>query len=224
VSASNAVIVDFPLRGEWVPVHSPATRIPSHGTDQLGQRYAFDFWRVDERRSGYHPARTLRLILWGVPTNECYGYGEPIHTAFDGEVVRAEDGYGERNHLHPARELWRLLRTAATFRPERAYAVAGNHVVVRGGDYYGLYAHLAPGSVQVSPGAIVQAGEVLGTVGSTGNSTAPHLHFQLMDSVDPVRAAGVACRFREYETRREGRWELVEGGIPAVGERIRSVR
>ena len=30
-------IVDFPLRGEWVAVHTPGSRIPSHGTDMLGQ-------------------------------------------------------------------------------------------------------------------------------------------------------------------------------------------
>ena len=51
-----AVVVDFPLRGEdWVAVNSPADRIPSHGVDILGQRYAFDFVRVDGRRPGFHP-------------------------------------------------------------------------------------------------------------------------------------------------------------------------
>ena len=36
----GATVVDFPLRGErWVAVNAPGDRIPSHGTDQLGQRY-----------------------------------------------------------------------------------------------------------------------------------------------------------------------------------------
>ena len=40
---AHAVVVDFPLQGDWwVAVNSPADRIPSHGTDLLGQRYAFD--------------------------------------------------------------------------------------------------------------------------------------------------------------------------------------
>ena len=35
------VVVDFPLRGEnWMAVTTPAHRVPSHGTDMLGQRYA----------------------------------------------------------------------------------------------------------------------------------------------------------------------------------------
>ena len=63
------------------------------------------------------------------------------------------------------------------------------------GGTYALYAHLAPGSVAVSPGQRVRVGEVLGRVGHSGNSTAPHLHFQLMDSPDPWQARGIPCAF-----------------------------
>ena len=55
----EAVIVDFPLRGEgWVAVNTPGDRIPSHGTDMLGQRFAYDLLKVDARGPGlrYHPA------------------------------------------------------------------------------------------------------------------------------------------------------------------------
>ncbi|HJS27439.1 MAG TPA: M23 family peptidase, partial [Actinomycetota bacterium] len=41
----DPVVVGFPLRGEWAAATTPAHRIPSHGTDMLGQRYAFDFVR-----------------------------------------------------------------------------------------------------------------------------------------------------------------------------------
>ena len=46
-------------------------------------------------------------------------------------------------------------------------------------DYVTLYAHLD--RVLVKEGEIVGQGQVLGTVGSTGNSTGPHLHFELRD-------------------------------------------
>ena len=54
----NPVVVDFPLRGEgWMAVTTPAHRVPSHGTDMLGQRYAYDLLIVDSRRGAhYHPA------------------------------------------------------------------------------------------------------------------------------------------------------------------------
>jgi murein DD-endopeptidase MepM/ murein hydrolase activator NlpD len=42
-----------------------------------------------------------------------------------------------------------------------------------------LYAHLAPGSIEVAPGQKVRAGQILGLSGSTGFSTGPHLHFAI---------------------------------------------
>jgi murein DD-endopeptidase MepM/ murein hydrolase activator NlpD len=64
---------------------------------------------------------------------------------------------------------------------------------------------------------------MIGRVGHTGNSTVPHLHFQLMDSADPLKARGVPCAFREYLVDRDDRWERLESGIPRRHERIRSV-
>ncbi|ORT57967.1 hypothetical protein BKD26_21255 [Streptomyces sp. CB03238] len=71
----------------------------------------------------------------------------------------------------------------------------GIEVVVRhAGGWHSQYAHLAaPG---VSPGQPVVAGQVIGRSGNTGNSTGPHLHFEVRltpymgSAVDPVRWLG----------------------------------
>jgi Peptidase family M23 len=223
----HPIVVDFPLRGEWTVEQTPAHRIPSHGTDVLGMRYAYDFIRTDERkRSRVHPAGSLRWFLVGGRTRDCYGWGEPVHAASGGEVVDAIDGVPERQWVHPVRESWAALRTA------RAYMtgppsidqirVAGNHVTVRTAEAFALYAHLAPGSVAVRSGRRVSVGDVLGRVGHTGNSTAPHLHFQLMDSADALSARGIPCAFAAYLVQREDGWEHVRDGIPQRLERVRS--
>ncbi|MEM7539426.1 MAG: M23 family metallopeptidase [Chloroflexota bacterium] len=54
-------------------------------------------------------------------------------------------------------------------------------------DYVTLYAHLS--EIWVAEGDIIAQGQLLGVVGSTGNSTGPHLHFEIRDfgrRVDPI--------------------------------------
>jgi murein DD-endopeptidase MepM/ murein hydrolase activator NlpD len=222
---ANAVVVEFPLRDEgWVAVNSPADRIPSHGTDMLGQRYAYDFLRADQRaRLHYHPAGWLRTFLVGVPTRACYAWGAPVHAVFEGEVVRAVDGFPERDRVHPVREAALLVVNALTFTPARLPSIIGNHVVIRNGDLFAAFAHLAPGSITVRTGQAVQAGEVIGRIGHTGNSTTPHLHFQLMDAADPSVAMAVPCAFRTYEVLRAGVWQREHDGIPSKTDRIRGI-
>jgi hypothetical protein len=222
----DPAVVELPLRGEWSVERSPADRIPSHGTDLLGQRYAYDLVRTDHRRGFHlHPAGTLRFLLIGARTRDCYGWGQPVHAAFDGVVVQAVDGVPERRWLHPVRESWLAVKTTVGFarRGLDPLRLAGNHVIVAAGGTHALYAHLAPGSVAVTSGQQVRAGGVLGRVGHTGNSTAPHLHFHLLDSPDPLRARGIPCAFAAYLVERDGRWRRVERGVPHRRERVRSV-
>ena len=57
----------------------------------------------------------------------------------------------------------------------------GNSVMIKGDDgKYRLYAHLS--SVNTKVGAQVQAGDLIGKVGSTGNSTGPHLHYEVRNT------------------------------------------
>ena len=59
---------------------------------------------------------------------------------------------------------------------------AGNWVSIRiAPRRYLLYAHMVPGSVRVRTGQQVRRGQVIGLLGNSGNSSTPHLHFQVSD-------------------------------------------
>jgi len=63
----------------------------------------------------------------------------------------------------------------------------GNLVIVENGAYRTYYAHLS--SIPVSVGDEVKAGTVIGLSGSTGNSTGPHLHYEIRENkvaIDPA--------------------------------------
>lgn len=222
----NTVVVDFPLRGEWFTPNTPAKRIPSHGTHMLGETYAYDFVMVDWDRKGkpFFKRSILRHFLAGTPLTSCYGWGQSVYAPFDGAVIRASDGLAERKRVHPLSDLAVALRNASAFNPENpdVRGLAGNHVILQSGGVFALLAHLKQGSVCVAEGQTVRAGDLLGQVGHSGNSMAPHLHFQLMDSDDPRTMKGIPCAFRQYEVLKDGQWETVKNGIPSDQERFRA--
>lgn len=115
------------------------------------------------------------------------------------------------------------IQNGLTFRPSRLPAILGNHLIVRSGDVYAAFVHLAPGTVAVVEGQRLSIGDVIGRIGHTGNSTSPLLHFQLMDSADPMSAQGIACAFRAYEVERDGSWVRVTNGIPSRLDHLRSI-
>jgi len=173
----------------------------------------------------YRPSPLHYLVL-GVRLRDCFGWGQPIFSSTAGIVIQAEDGWPERDPVHPARDLALMLKHALTFDIHRTAdlrQLSGNYIIIETSDGYAVYAHAQTGSVMVSPGDKVAPGQQLAKVGHSGNSTAPHLHFHLMDHPDPRKAQGIPCCFRDYEVFHEGAWRLVQNGIPKDTDRIRKV-
>ncbi len=214
VELDSPIIIDFPLRGGWVAAHTPLRKIPSHGTNALGQRYAFDFLRTDSR-NGMHFFRDSILEYWlvGIPTKNCYCWQEFVYAPFDGEVILARDGLRERIRLHPVLDALVVVKNTISAnakailfgaRKVDLHLYLGNYVILKSKGAYALFAHLHPDSIAVEMGQSVREGDLLGKVGHTGNSTAPHLHFQLMDSADLLIAKGLPCAFKAYEVYHRG--------------------
>ncbi|WP_191876239.1 M23 family metallopeptidase [Streptomyces filipinensis] len=180
------VVLRSPLAGSgWLDGNGCCAQVTAHraagaplnGTDHFPERFAIDFVRLDSAD---------RLYTGAVDKVTSYAYyGVPVRAAAAGEIVSVVDGLPDST---PGRSPARL--------PLKDYA--GNHVVEKlpGGKYV-LYAHLKPGSTKgrVHPGQRVPAGAQLGQLGDSGNSDAPHLHFQVMNGPDPLASNGLPFVF-----------------------------
>jgi hypothetical protein len=221
-------VVDFPLRGDWITPNTPGTRIPSHGTDLFGERYAYDFVGIapGSQSLRFYRPNPLHYLFLGVRLQDCYGWGQPIFSVAAGVVVQAEDGCPERNPVHLVRDFSINLKNTRALNSKQMIdfrSLSGNFIIIETNNGYVVYAHAQTGSIKVFPGDKVIPGQQLANVGHSGNSTAPHLHFQLMDHPNPWKAQGIPCCFRDYEVFHNGNWQLVQNGIPKATDRIRKL-
>lgn len=208
--AVDPVHLAYPVRGRWRAENSPARRVPSHGTHLLGETYAVDLVGVDAR--GRSTPRRVPPLLGVEPPEQYVGFGRPVLAPRSGTVVLAHDG--EEDH-GARRSQMILLRYMASQRGrlQRGTAgLAGNHVVIEVGGVgadgaegeqgprarqgvFVLLAHLRRGSIAVEVGDQVRIGDQVAVCGNSGNSTQPHLHVQVTDSVDWDRARGIPMVF-----------------------------
>lgn len=226
IEMSNPIIVEFPLRGEWKAMNSPGDKVPSHGTNKLATRYAYDFIQVDWNRSGKpaYQGSFFDYLIHGKSLDKYYAYGKVFHSPFDGTVVAAENGYFENAKTNLFSDIANAYKHANYFDPNQddVRSIAGNYVVIKYSDnIYAALCHLKTNFVMVSVGQKVKKGEPVGKVGYSGNSMAPHLHFQLMDSSDIRSTNGLAAAFEKYELFQGKKWQPVTRAVPRSRDRIR---
>jgi hypothetical protein len=203
----DPVVVRAPVLGRWVAVNSPADRVPSHGVHAYGQSYAIDLVHQPDEGGTW---KAVRAWPPARPPRRFAGFGQPVYAVADGVVVKAT-GW-QRDHW--SRNSWLgLVFVFAEGTVREVFGprfLLGNHVILDlGGGVYAAYAHLRRGSVRVRPGQRVSAGERLAECGNSGNSSEPHVHFQLMDHRNVLVAAGLPVAFDRYETDGE-----VRAGVP----------
>jgi hypothetical protein len=178
VTTSAPIVLGPPLKGDrWVAAASCCDSyhrravLPINGARHLAQRYAIDWIRLtpDDRLASGDPKLNASYPQFGVDAI----------AAADATVVHVQEGMPEG--------------TPGSFAPGvTATNADGNAVILDlGGRRFALYAHLQPGSIRVREGERVKRGDVLGLVGNTGNSDAPHLHFHVMDGPSPLASNGV---------------------------------
>jgi murein DD-endopeptidase len=219
----KAVAISPPVRGEWAAFNGPSNSsghrrlvLALGGHVAIGQRFAIDFLQVDSSGHSYH----------GDPSkNEnYYAYGTPLLAVADGIVVETKDRIPQNVPGANSRAV-----------PINMVTVGGNHVAIDiGYGRYALYAHVQPGSLRVRVGDHVKRGQVVALLGNSGNSTEPHVHFQIADGPTFLSSEGIPYA-TDFEvvgncgiggtppaivcTRHAA--TMVKGGIPLMNELVR---
>ncbi len=192
VAEATDLVLDAPLRGPRFIAGDACCSNTRHmqaslalnGSLYTAQRFATDWEQLDAQGRIYvgDPRDPASYII----------YGNPVYAVADARVAAAVDGLPNS----PPGQLPAMLPIEQ---------VDGNHVVLDlGHGRYALYAHLQPGTVRVHAGETVRRGHLLGLVGTSGNSSEPHLHFQLMDHPSALAANGLPYRLRQFTAASRG--------------------
>lgn len=187
VSTQEAILMGPPLRGaKWVAADGCCTAerhvravMPINGKLVISQRFAIDWEQLDDQDR----------IFVGDPqdVNSYVCYGEEVLAVGEGRVVIAVDKYEDQ--IPGQMPVGITLEEAD-----------GNHVVIDlGGGNFAFYAHLIKDSVTVKSGDFVSRGQVIGLVGNTGNTIAPHLHFHMMSGPSTFGSNGIPYTIYEYD-------------------------
>ncbi|MEG0386042.1 MAG: M23 family metallopeptidase [Solibacillus sp.] len=162
----------MPISGEWFVFWGGANEFINYHYAYEHMRYAYDLVKV---RDGMSFQNTPTLC------ENFYAFNEEILAPADGKVIK-------------------LCDDLVDYTPGEMDAVnaAGNYVVIEHANKeYSLLAHLKKGSIQVKIGELVKEGQCIGKCGNSGNTSEPHLHFQVMDSPDLNNAKSLRIQFKD---------------------------
>jgi hypothetical protein len=216
-----AQALEFPLRGEWQAINTPAYRIPSHGTDYLAQRYAYDFVQIDARGNPICESHMWRYFLTKPSVEIVHGWDASVHAPATGRIVDAADGWPDRRKLNFFVDYFSTFVFPPRLSGRDLRVLAGNYVTIETDAGYVLLAHLQNGALSVRVGQLVFSGDVIGFVGNSGNTMIPHLHIQMMDGSDPLQAKPLPCYFVGIEEWNGSAWRPTTDGVPQRLQRIR---
>ena len=192
-SAENyACKVDYilPFEGKWTVFNGGVDKEHSHSWGIVAQRYAYDFIIMnDEGKSFRGDNKSLQSY---------YCYGKNLLAPADGTVVKVSGNHKDS-------------RVTGTKVFCDTWDIRGNFIVIKHAEKeYSVLAHLIPNSITVQVGDRVHQGQVIGKCGNSGNTSEPHLHFQLQSGKSFFASAGLPISFVNINAHEKTNYGLAD--------------
>lgn len=188
--------IQFPLRGRWAVDNGGRAWLFNGHNGIASQRYALDLSSLGPDGRGWRGS--------GRELAAHYAWNAPVYAPDEGIILEAEANLPD----NPVGVQDRIN-------------ARGNYVLLgrRDGTTVVL-AHLKQGSLRVRPGDRVVAGQWLGQVGNSGNTSRPHLHLGVVRQEND-REVGVAFGFSDVEPGfvRPRRGQILQRMTEAEGRR-----
>jgi len=174
---SECVVLDLPVRGEWLAGHAGATTLTNH--HYKNNRYAIDCLKIGPDGRFYEdPEKEV---------TDFYSYEEPVYAPANGKITEIMDSltsdiFGEPDTENPG----------------------GNYVIMDiGNDRYFLVAHLMKEKIPVKEGQLINKGDILGYIGNSGNTSFPHLHIHVQNKPTANLEGRITYPFRFNNMKRK---------------------
>lgn len=181
----------FPFNGKWDAVNGGTTQENSHSWDIITQRFAYDFVIIDAQEKSFkeEPNRIENY----------YCYNQPILASQKGVVIDIRNNVRDYQKVGDYSVDWKTRH------------IAGNYITIKhDNEEFSFYAHLKRNSMKVKKGDVVKEGQYIANCGNSGNSTEPHLHFQLMNRRNFFFGKSLKIKFENAITQTRKEVEFIE--------------
>jgi murein DD-endopeptidase MepM/ murein hydrolase activator NlpD len=181
----------LPVKGNWYAAAGPSAH--THHRWGFMEEFAYDFIQFGNDNLTYKDDYTK-------PANY-YCYGKEVLAVSAGEVVSILEGVDDAEIYPkdlPQNQYMNFIRKRQNDLITKfgITGLNGNSVILKLADNeYAFYAHMQKGSVTVKQGDKVVQGQVIGRIGNSGNTTEPHLHFQVNETSDVFNSRSLPTRF-----------------------------
>lgn len=180
----------LPFRGEWTVVWGGRTIAQNYHAVARDQRFATDLLIVKDGSTHKGEGKAL---------TDYWCYGQSVLAPAAGTIVWMRDSLSDNP----------IGQTDAS------NAIGNGVIIDHGNGEYSVLAHMQPKSLRVKTGDRVKAGQPLGLVGNSGNTSEPHIHYHLQNGPKPFEADGLPIPFTNI---------VVDGAVVAKAEVVKGQR